>query len=53
MQVDCSDLRITYYDGLAWQELPRHVLNCNSTTTDIRFMLAADIPASSNDATVK
>lgn len=49
MQADCSDLRITYYDGLAWQELPRHVLNCNSVSTDVRFMLAADIPASSND----
>ena len=49
LQADCSDLRITYYDGLSWQELPRHVLNCNSATTDIRFMLAADIPASSND----
>ena len=49
MLADCSDLRITYYDGLAWQELPRHVLNCNAATTDIRFMLAADIPAGSSD----
>ena len=49
MLADCSDLRITYYDGLAWQELPRHVLNCNSASTDIRFMLAADIPANGSD----
>lgn len=49
MLADCSDLRVAYYNGLGWQELPRHVLNCNSATTDIRFMLAADIPASSND----
>lgn len=49
MQADCSDLRITYYDGLGWQELPRHVLNCNSANTDIRFSLAADIAAGGND----
>ncbi|MGI9261897.1 MAG: hypothetical protein ACR2QR_07665, partial [Woeseiaceae bacterium] len=45
MQADCSDLRITHYDGLSWQELPRHVLNCNSVSTDIRFALVADIAA--------
>jgi uncharacterized repeat protein (TIGR01451 family) len=49
MQADCSDLRVTFYDGLSWQELPRHVINCNSATTDVRFMLAADIPAGGND----
>ena len=27
MQPDCDDLRITFYDGLGWQDLPRHVLN--------------------------
>ena len=49
MLADCSDLRVLYYDGLAWQELPRHVLGCNTATTDIRFMLSADIPASTSD----
>jgi len=49
MQSDCSDLRITYYDGLAWQELPRHVLGCNTSSTDIRFMLVAGIAANGND----
>lgn len=49
MQADCSDLRMTYYDGLSWQELPRHVLNCNTPNTDIRFALVADIAASGND----
>ena len=49
MQSDCSDLRVVYYDGLAWTELPRHVLDCNTATTDVRFMLTADIPASSQD----
>ena len=37
MQADCSDLRITYYNGLTWQDLPRHILNCNTPSTDIRF----------------
>ena len=49
LQADCSDLRVLYYDGIAWQELPRHVIGCNSAATDIRFMLAADIAASSVD----
>ncbi len=49
MLADCSDLRALYYNGLTWQELPRHVLGCNSTTTDIRFMMVADIAASTND----
>jgi uncharacterized repeat protein (TIGR01451 family) len=49
MQADCSDLRALYYNGLVWQELPRHVVGCDTATTDIRFKLAADIAASSND----
>ena len=49
MQADCSDLRMTYYDGISWQELPRHVIGCNTTTTDIRFALVAGIPASTTD----
>jgi len=49
MQADCSDLRITFYDGLGWQELPRHVLGCNTTNTDVRFALVTDIAAGGND----
>ena len=49
MQADCSDLRMTYYNGISWQELPRHVLNCNTANTDIRFAIVVDIPASSTD----
>jgi hypothetical protein len=49
MQADCSDLRLTYYNSISWQELPRHVLNCNTANTDIRFALVVDIAASSND----
>ncbi len=49
MQADCSDLRITYYDGLGWQELPRHVIGCNTASTDIRFALVAGIVAGGND----
>ena len=49
MQADCSDLRMTYYNGIAWQELPRHVINCDGPTTDVRFSMVVDIPASSND----
>ena len=49
MQNDCDDLRILFYNGVSYTELERHVLNCNSSSTDIRFALAANIAASSND----
>ncbi len=49
MLPDCSDLRIAYYDGLSWIELPRHVIGCDTAQTDIRFMLTADIAASGLD----
>ena len=49
MQADCSDLRIAYYDGLAWQELPRHVIGCNTPNTDIRFALVANIAGAGSD----
>ena len=49
MQADCSDLRMTYYDGIGWQELPRHVIGCNTTTTDIRFAMVIDIAAAATD----
>lgn len=49
MQANCSDLRIAYYNGLGWQELPRHVIGCNTVATDIRFALVADIAAGASD----
>jgi hypothetical protein len=48
MQSDCDDLRVVYYDGSSWSEVDRHVINCNSATTEVRFMLQADI---ANDTT--
>ena len=49
MQANCEDLRITYFDGTAWQELDRHVLDCNTTATDIRFASPIDLVASANE----
>lgn len=49
MRADCTDLRVAYYDGLSWQDLPRHIIGCNTASTDIRFALAQDIGASSTD----
>ncbi len=49
MQSDCDDLRILFFDGANYQELERHVINCNSASTDIRFALFANIAASNND----
>lgn len=49
MQADCSDLRMTYYNGIGWQELPRHVIGCNTTTTDVRFAMVVNIAAAATD----
>lgn len=49
MQSDCDDLRILFFDGASYQELERHVIGCNSATSDIRFALSANIATSSND----
>ncbi|MEL6368650.1 MAG: hypothetical protein AAFR91_02865 [Pseudomonadota bacterium] len=37
MQADCDDLRVLYFDGAGWQELVRHVIDCGSVNSDIRF----------------
>lgn len=49
MQNDCDDLRILFFNGTNYQELERHVIGCDSATSDIRFALSEDIAASSND----
>lgn len=49
MKNNCDDLRIIYWNGSSNVELSRHVISCNSTTTDIRFSLQSDISASSSD----
>ena len=47
MQTNCNDLRILYFDGLSWTELPRHLIGCNTAATDIRFRLPVNLAASS------
>jgi uncharacterized repeat protein (TIGR01451 family) len=49
LQSDCDDLRILYWNGSAYTELGRHIIGCDTATTDIRFQLQADITASSTD----
>ena len=44
-----NDLRVVRWDGAAWTDLSRHVLSMNTATTDVRFMLVADIAASTTD----
>lgn len=46
MQADCDDLRVVYFDGLTSTELDREVIDCNTTSTDLRFPLQTDISAS-------
>ncbi len=49
LQPDCDDLRVVFWDGAAWQELPRHLLGCNAAASDLRFALRADIAANDSD----
>lgn len=49
LQSDCDDLRILYWDGSSYSELGRHVIGCNTASTDIRFQLQADITTSGSD----
>lgn len=49
LQDDCDDLRVVRWTDVAWQELPRHVLDCNSSSSDVRFALASDIEANGSD----
>lgn len=49
LEPDCSDLRVLYWDGSGWSNLAYHLLNCNSASSDLRFAMQADVPASSSD----
>ncbi len=49
MQANCNDLRIVRDTGSGWQELDRQVVDCGSSTTDVRFKLVADIADNSSD----
>jgi len=47
MRADCNDLRIVFWNGSTNIELPRHVINCNSANTDIRFKMLSNQAATS------
>jgi len=49
LQSDCDDLRVVRWDGSAWTEIDRHLLDCNTANTDVRFKLVANIAANSSD----
>ena len=50
LQSNCEDLRLIYWNGAMNTEIPRHLIDCNSTTTDIRFAIQTAQTASSSDA---
>jgi len=51
LQADCEDLRVVFFDDGTdtWIELDRHVLDCDTAATDIRFALDDDVAASATD----
>jgi MSHA biogenesis protein MshQ len=46
---NCGDLRLAYWDGSNWTEVERHLIDCNTAASEIRFMLQADIAANGSD----
>ena len=49
IQDDGNDIRIVWWDGSDWQDLDRHIINPDTTSTIIRFRIQADIAVSSSD----
>ena len=49
MLSDCTDLRVTHWNGSSFDEIDRHVIGCNTANTDIRFQLQATIADSATD----
>ncbi len=49
LRSDCRDLRVLYYTGTVWQDLPRHLLGCNTSASDIRFQLPVALAGNAND----
>ena len=45
----CDDLRVVWWNGSAWVELDRHIVNCNTAATQVWFKLRADIGDSASD----
>ncbi|UCD25219.1 MAG: DUF11 domain-containing protein [Gemmatimonadota bacterium] len=50
MRADGNDLRVFYWDGASWIDVPRIVTGINTADTHIIFQCQAGIPASSSDA---
>lgn len=49
LQADCDDLRVVRDNSGTLVEVDRHLIDCNSSSSDIRFMLQADITDSTTD----
>ncbi|MEN7343115.1 MAG: hypothetical protein AAAFM81_09225 [Pseudomonadota bacterium] len=49
MRADCGDLRVAYFSAGSWQELPRHVIDCGTGQTDVRFASPVNIPGNAID----
>ncbi|MEM2935590.1 MAG: DUF2341 domain-containing protein [Candidatus Bathyarchaeia archaeon] len=49
MRPDGNDLRVVYWNGTAWAELDRHVIDVNTAFTKIWFMTQADISSENVD----
>jgi uncharacterized repeat protein (TIGR01451 family) len=49
MRADGNDLRVFYWDGAAWVEVPRFVTGLNTADTHVIFKSQTDIPANGSD----
>lgn len=49
MRADGNDLRVFFWDGVGWNEVPRVVTGFNTTDTHVIFKIQANIPANGSD----
>ncbi|MCP3675673.1 MAG: hypothetical protein GY829_14545 [Gammaproteobacteria bacterium] len=49
LQPDCDDLRVVHDSNGTLAEVDRHLISCNASSSDIRFMLQTDIADSTTD----
>lgn len=49
MRPDANDLRVMYWDGSSWIDVPRLITGFNTPDTHVIFQCQADIPANGSD----
>ena len=49
LAADCADLRVLFWTGASWVDVPYDLRDCNSANSDLRFAMQSDPGASASD----